>query len=227
MLRKWDSPSWAQLVERAERVTPKTFHIASEGLTTPREESGVRVSIGHIDYPDWEFVVWLSDSGVAVGFEVRPLGSVPYGVRGGRRKLTADPTPITARMMHSLPVGELQRAAVLIERRHLSHLATMSPRFVEWAEAMKAAPRPGRRGRDDRFYAALARDYVVVLSTSSSPVADLGEKYAMSRSQVRNLLHEARQRGLLTTPATRGQAGGELTDRARALLEEGDDDGEH
>jgi len=45
----------------------------------------------------------------------------------------------------------------------------------------------------------------------------LSEKLHLSASQVRNLLYEARRRGLLTK-ASRGSAGGTLTEKALKLL---------
>jgi hypothetical protein len=51
-------------------------------------------------------------------------------------------------------------------------------------------------------------------------VADLASDYHLSRAQIRNLLHEARIRDLLTS-AGRGRAGGELTTKAIGLLKQG------
>jgi hypothetical protein len=78
-------------------------------------------------------------------------------------------------------------------------------------------PRPGRRGRPDIFYAGLAKQYVDLLTTSSTPTKDLAEKLGYSASSTRDFLHQARVRGLLSQPA-RGLAGGALTEKARSLL---------
>lgn len=83
--------------------------------------------------------------------------------------------------------------------------------------------RPGRPGRSDREYAELAREYVEALESGSrSPTADVAQKAHRftDASHIRDGLHEARKRGLLTRPQTKGKAGGVLTDRARALLAE-------
>lgn len=54
---------------------------------------------------------------------------------------------------------------------------------------------------------------------STRPVADLAAGMALSRERVRDLLHEARRRGFLTS-APRGRPGGSVTEKARALLAE-------
>jgi hypothetical protein len=85
--------------------------------------------------------------------------------------------------------------------------------------------RPGRRGREDLWFAQLAAAYVRFLEKGSrAPVRDLtawlredtGEK--LSEESVRQLVHEARKgRGMLTD-APSGRAGGALTPKARELL---------
>lgn len=83
--------------------------------------------------------------------------------------------------------------------------------------------RPGRPGRSDREYAELAREYVEALESGSrSPTADVAQKAHRftDASHIRDGLHEARKRGLLTRPQTKGKAGGVLTDKAHALLAE-------
>ena len=83
--------------------------------------------------------------------------------------------------------------------------------------------RPGRPGKSDREYAELAREYVEALESGSRrPTADVARKAHRftDASHIRDGLHEARKRGLLTRPQTKGKAGGILTDRARALLAE-------
>lgn len=87
-------------------------------------------------------------------------------------------------------------------------------------QALEAPRRVGRRGRSDRYYAKLAARYVAALEDgSTAPVAavaeQLGEGY--SGAYVRDALHRARGRGLLTRPQ-RGRAGGQLTDKALKAL---------
>jgi hypothetical protein len=77
--------------------------------------------------------------------------------------------------------------------------------------------RPGKRGRPDVFYAGVAKRYVELLISSSAPTKDLADELGKPVTSTRDLLHQARQRGLLTSPS-KGLAGGELTEKARELL---------
>ena len=92
-------------------------------------------------------------------------------------------------------------------------------------EAVKAPRRPGSAGREDRFYAVVASLYVDALEHGSRrPVVDVAERLSKGRGgsyapeYVRDVLHEARRRELLTRPP-KGRAGGELTDKARTALD--------
>jgi hypothetical protein len=81
-------------------------------------------------------------------------------------------------------------------------------------------PDPTKRGaRDDTYYATWAAHYVRLAGVSSAPVAELAEKFGVTRDRVRNVLHLARQRGLLTR-GTHGRAGGELTPKGDDALKE-------
>lgn len=102
------------------------------------------------------------------------------------------------------------------------------PAFTD--DAISAPRRPGRKGRDDRFYATVASAYVDALERGSrKPVVDaaqsLGDKTGGSYepTYIRDLLHEARRRELLTRPP-KGRAGGQLTEKAfMALRDEGEE----
>jgi hypothetical protein len=81
--------------------------------------------------------------------------------------------------------------------------------------------RPGRPGRSDREFAELAEQYVDARGRGSTrPTADVARERGYDVAHIRDGIHEARERGLLTRPATKGRAGGELTPRARELLEQ-------
>lgn len=89
----------------------------------------------------------------------------------------------------------------------------------EWAGEFSKRPRTGRAGRDDRFYAQIARQYVdAIRRGSGKPVEDVAAQTKYNASTIRDMLHRARRRGLLT-PAGQGKAGGNLTKRAERLLE--------
>jgi hypothetical protein len=93
----------------------------------------------------------------------------------------------------------------------------MPPR--DWATELEKRPRPGRSGRGDRWYAEAAQAYVVAHRSGPTPVKAVAKAQHISPSQLRNVLHQARARGLLTASAS-GKAGGELTEKARTILGE-------
>jgi hypothetical protein len=92
-------------------------------------------------------------------------------------------------------------------------------------EAVSEPRRPGRRGRDDFYYAEFAELYVDALASGSSrPVADVADKLSRNgqtytAAYVRDVIHQARRRELLTT-APPGRPGGHLTEKARGVLQE-------
>jgi hypothetical protein len=94
-----------------------------------------------------------------------------------------------------------------------------------------ARRRPGRGGRPDSYYLIWAQAYVERLAAGSRrPIKDLAERppraikgYVstgdrVSEATVRDIIHECRERGLLT-PAPKGRPGGELTAKAMRMLE--------
>lgn len=91
--------------------------------------------------------------------------------------------------------------------------------YPELGDLAAALPsRPGRGGHEDEFYVPWAVAYAKKLATlSRSPIKDIAADHSLDASQVRDLIHEARRRDLLT-PVDKGRAGGKLTDKARSLL---------
>ena len=79
--------------------------------------------------------------------------------------------------------------------------------------------KPGRPRRPDLFYARIAARYVEELEAGNRrPTAAVAESSHFSAPHIRDAVHEARVRGLLTRPPSQGRPGGQLTDRARSLL---------
>lgn len=80
--------------------------------------------------------------------------------------------------------------------------------------------RAGRpRTRDDEHYLVWAVAYTRKLAEGShSPVAEIARERGVDRGMVRDRLHVARSRGLLTEVPEGARIGGELTDKARELL---------
>lgn len=128
---------------------------------------------------------------------------------------------VTARLLRQIPLGELasmarRRPQVTYEREQ-SDMLVQELRFER-----EQAPRPGRRGRSDRYYYAdLAVRYEQWIETGR-PLRVLADDVYLSEPGLRTALRTARDRGMLTE-AARGRAGGQATEKARKLLEqEGD-----
>ena len=142
-----------------------------------------------------------------------------------------DPQPISARLLRKIPLGALERMArdhlrwELASRAHSGHPdieASLDRGGHALREALTANHRPGRRGHGDLAYAALAARYVARLG-SGREVQELKEDLEQegryySRNRIRNMLSDARTKGLLTRPPVPGKSGGRLTERAIALL---------
>lgn len=130
---------------------------------------------------------------------------------------SAPPGGLTARVLRGIPMGpELiaSKAApgirVQIEE---------AGRIVGDSWSTPPPRRPGSSGRSDTYYLPFVRLAVRAAdSGSASPVADAAEQLGFDRDYVRDQLHAARRRGLLTKPP-RGRGVGQLTDKARRLLE--------
>jgi hypothetical protein len=88
------------------------------------------------------------------------------------------------------------------------------------ADALAERPRPRRNvGRDDRYYAELAAAYVALITAGSKrPTTDLmAQRREQSYARMRDQIHEARVRGLLSAGSP-GKRGGSLLAPALALL---------
>jgi transposase len=72
--------------------------------------------------------------------------------------------------------------------------------------------------RDDRFYAEVAAAYAeAVAAGNNRPIDTIADALGRSRNTVKDVIREARARGLLTE-TTHGRAGGRLTAKAKKLL---------
>lgn len=176
-------------------------------------------------------VLWDAAPGVHYKLEVTPDGQL--------RQFTAMACTggtVTARGLRLAPIGEMQRAV----RKRVQDLTSMAAKAlirsddqdqetVDAADRLRKAaddfsdrPRPGSAGRGDHRYAAVAAVYVDLLDAGDpSPVVTMASVLHLSVKTVRNLLYKAREKGLLTS-AGRGRAGGQLTDKAKEIL-----DGQH
>lgn len=156
------------------------------------------------------------------------LSRTTVGTESHVEGLPTPPGGLSYRLLRRLRIGALEAAA---RRQMMEAPKVVAALPKTWA--VDAARRPGSRGRDDVHYAEVAAAYVAAFKAGSDrPVVDVAESLYVAPKTVSNKLFRARERGLLTSPP-RGRAGGELTDKAKALLrdaglldEEGSVDGE-
>jgi hypothetical protein len=188
-------------------------------------EDGWACTLWLVYYSDvWEvggLTIHPAQDAVAIGPARRgPNGTVhPLKLTLDVAEAATDPPSgaVTSRLLRELPIGKMAEEL----RRYLREHPTVKRRSVSLASQLDM--QPGRRGRPDSFYAQVAAAYVSILEDepSAAPVKVLAEREGYSRSMVNNWLRQARNRELLTE-ARPGKAGGSLTDKGRAALEEGD-----
>jgi hypothetical protein len=180
------------------------------------EEAG-EPAFAHID--EYKVETWMrlpADPAYAVVgiFFVSERGPELIGLRFDPWSYLPSPPPmLTKQMIRSVPVEQLYKQV----RGYVSISQKIGVDLDVDLREFARNPRPGRRGRPDIFYAVLAAQYVELLNGRSAPTAALAELRNLSASQTRDLLHQARGRGLLTSPP-RGRSGGELTEKAKKLL---------
>lgn len=133
---------------------------------------------------------------------------------------------ITLRQLRGVRVRTYQRyMAEQIER--LRAMGPVLAKHYGWdlvgVPAKRATPitpgaRRGRKGRPDQFYALVAADYSDAITRGSHrPVMDVAKRRSLPGGQVRDMIRQARKRGLLTREGP-GLSGGTLTERALKFL---------
>ncbi len=187
-------------------------------MVTPKTEGSLFLVDWSLDWDERRFDYIACELDGYPGWRVLPEVDVTdAGLR--LRRLVIEPagpvTPdagITTRMLRQIRTGLLIASLRAASRQAM--------RYGGRAPDLSVATRVGRRGRDESYYARWAAEYVGALTRSGNPAADLAARHNLSASQVRNLVHACRKRGMLTA-APPGRAGGELTARAIELLKEG------
>lgn len=112
--------------------------------------------------------------------------------------------PLSSALLRKLPLGRMAEDALHMELQGEIHTLSNPVR------------------RDDSFYAEVASSYLELINLRDPhPAETMSNALGVSPRTVHAWLGKARKRGLLTS-AGAGQAGGELTDKARALLHNDD-----
>jgi hypothetical protein len=190
---------------------PRTRRIQTWSVTrsidpvTRERSASIRVTATHPDTKDWIVtIVLVLHDGVV---RIRQVAVAPTE--------NGDPNAeLTAAIMRRVGMQEV------VDQVHwlLKGLATQVTTARAVMDEYRVLPRPGRGGRSDRYYAQVAQHYVGHRD-KRAPVQALAKQLAISPTQARDLVHAARQRGLLTGGGVRGRRGGELTEKGRRLLE--------
>ena len=120
---------------------------------------------------------------------------------------------VSARLLRCIRLTDLHQLVA----DSLAQGAELSPRVSALTAQIG---RPGGAVRSDRYYAEWAFAYAKKLAEGSrSPIKDLAAEHDKTQGQVRDLIHDARVRGLLTKER-QGRAAGSLTSKAIQLLRE-------
>jgi len=175
------------------------------------------VYINDPEFDGWTFVLGLDPYLRLVSFAVQPNTLIrdawkgdlwPCGWPGPpcALALSGSTAPITARGIVRVPVGRLHQMAAAACRE--------AGRVIEGFRFTGDAS----RAVDDQGLALLAAEYVEALAAGEHAGHVLAERHGVKLARIKQLLHRARQHELLTS-APRGKQGGDLTARARALLE--------
>jgi hypothetical protein len=173
----------------------------------------------------------LSQGGTPVIGEVRLFPNEPNRPHAGEwsgdllgPKATAPAGGITHRLLRELRVGHhlAEMGKILADVRKQGGAEVMLADHGLTSPDPQSAPgrRRGRKPFPDFFYAEVARDYVDAIERgSSNPTLDAAQRLPRARRRrVRDILHEARNRDLLTKALPGRRHGGDLTDKARAVL---------
>lgn len=175
------------------------------------------------ELPGWHAVLRFEEiDGVAKLRELRVVAGDIDAQVTKRESVTdlgltlADPDPdreLTATMLRRVAVDRLARIARLGVDSELVTNPRIEPFLID-------PRRPGRRGRDDLEYARLALEYATEIESGNRhPTKTLAAAHHVGVNRMSQLINEARNRGLLTRPRSKGRPGGELTDAAVELIE--------
>ena len=140
-------------------------------------------------------------------------------------KAQAPPGGLTARLLRKVRLGESARFTRKFLQWYRERLGDTGflPEHLLGRQGL-APPekttirRRGRKGMPDLFYARIARDYAKAINRGGrQPITDVAEAKRLPRNKVRDMVHQARERGLLTDGIP-GRPIGQLTQKGMMLL---------
>ncbi len=170
---------------------------------------------------DWTFRWGEVDEAVAVevAVEVPGVGTmthhavVPFAVQDAADDVELEVTHTTIHWAdYRVGMSQLRQAEQLEQIVRELQCHEMLGYLPYLPTASLATKRRGRRGRRLIEYAEIARRYVELHAAGDqAPTKALAGELHVSRKQAENLIYRCREKGLLSAPAKRGAAGGQLT----------------
>lgn len=135
----------------------------------------------------------------------------------------ADAQGITKQLLRHLPLSEVVAEAQTQWEIAASALEQLGLVEGGWADAIRGATsKPKRHKRPDSLYAhAAARYAALVRAGHRRPVQQMARESEFTVPAITEWIKESRARGFLTA-TTPGRAGGELTEKAIAVLKKGE-----
>jgi hypothetical protein len=182
-----------------------------EAQSNPQKAIEQRLNIG-----GWQVTLRWSTAAGPDEITIRAAADADLGQIGGG---------ITPTLLRAIPLTRAKRVRRQLDGaqspRNMSVETSYPPeRLAQYIrESVKADPRPGRRGRTDEFYAAVAAIYCLhVALESSRPVHQVADTCGFTWRMAANWVRLARCHGMLTEGVER-EVGGKLTTRAIAILD--------
>lgn len=182
----------------------------------------------HMDFPGWEFVLGITREGAVHHFEmICTEHERPQHWRLGGVAVEApwpDLAPhagagLSSRRLGAVPLIDLRDELARVVRSAAAPTTDRPNGLPQLALSTRLIGPGPRRRRSDLDHAVFAAKYAdLVARDHPAPIKALAEELGKTTAVVRNLRDRACNDGLLTKPPAPGRAGGELTEKARALL---------
>jgi hypothetical protein len=157
--------------------------------------------------------------------EIAELRIFPTAGRTTPGEWTSDPATVPARGLTATVLRQVQLREHRFLIEHDGSLSITPPAYDGIADdlvVLQLLDRPAMRARwgHDIYYAALARLYAkLVEGGERNPNKRIGSLVGRPPTQIRDALHQARVRGMLTPPPQPRVPGGTLTPKTRKALE--------
>ena len=210
-----------------DALTPLDSHRRKDAAEFRATEAWVEIPLGN----EWTAACrLLPQGGVPIVAELRVYPRDPSGRHSPGRwsgefagvKARVPPGGLSTRLLRGLRLSASSTAW-----KGFRQAMQKLPENHEWVKrwhgfSVDSEERPKReyrRGRPDIFYARIAARYCRILHAGRrNAVQIIASSIKQPESKVRDMVLQARKRGLLTRPPKQGRMGGQLTPKAERLL---------